>query len=155
MADDNTTRDRIRALVRDVLDKALPEDSGTGPGSSGPVRSTSSRFIDVTPATPINTKTDATNMRDESSKTVITEDDVRGLENGAILRIAESARLTPLAADLVSEKGIELVRRVPRRGSQTNRMVAVGADHGGFKMKEELKSFLTRSEERRVGKEWS
>ena len=143
MADDNTTRDRIRALVKDVLDKALPENSGTGLVPSGPTGTTSSRFIDVTPVTPINTKTEATTMRDESSKTVITEDDVRGLENGAVLRIAESARLTPLAADLVSEKGIELVRRVPRRGSQTTRMVAVGADHGGFKMKEELKSFLT------------
>ena len=143
MAEDNTTRDRIRALVRDVLDKALPEESGTGPGPSGPAGTTSSRFIDVSPVTPINTKTEATTTRDESSKTVITEDDVRGLENGAVLRIAQSARLTPLAADLVSEKGIELVRRVPRRGSQTTRMVAVGADHGGFKMKEELKSFLT------------
>lgn len=141
MAEDNTTRDRIRALVRDVLDKALPE--GSGPGSSGPPATTSSRFIDVTPVTPINTKTEVATMRDESSKTVITEDDVRGLENGAVLRIGESARLTPLAADMVSEKGIELVRRVPRRGSQTTRMVAVGADHGGFKMKEELKSFLT------------
>src|SRR5688572_2973641 len=137
MAEDNTTRDRIRALVRDVLDKALPEEAGTGPGPSGPAGTTSSRFIDVSPVTPINTKTEATSMRDESSKTVITEDDVRGLENGAVLRIAESARLTPLAADLVSEKGIELVRRTPRRGSQTTRMVAVGADH--------------RSEERRVG----
>jgi ribose 5-phosphate isomerase B len=81
-------------------------------------------------------------MRDESSKTVITEDDVRGLENGAVLRIAETARLTPLAADLVSEKGIEIVRRVPRGGSHTTRMIAVGADHGGFKMKEDLKAFL-------------
>src|SRR5687768_1594524 len=142
MADDNTTRDRIRALVRDVLDKALPEDSGTGPGPSGPVRSTPSRFIDVTPATPINTKTDATNMRDESSKTVITEDDVRGLENGAILRIAEGARLTSLAADLVKEKKIEITRRRSRRGSRVSKLVAVGADHGGFKMKEELKALL-------------
>ncbi len=141
MADDNTTRDRIRALVRDVLDKALPEESGPGP--SGPPGPTTSRFIDVTPANPINTNTETTSMRDESSKTVITEDDVRGLENGAMLRVAESARLTPLAADLVREKGIELVRRVPRHGSQATRMVAVGADHGGFKMKEELKSILT------------
>ena len=81
-------------------------------------------------------------MRDESSKTIITEDDVRGLEEGARLRIAEGARLTPLAADIVRERRIELVRRVPRRGSRQQKIVAVGADHGGYKMKEELKSLL-------------
>jgi len=137
MPDDNSTRDRIRALVRDVLDKAIPEGSDVSSPTPTP-----SRFVDVTPKDPINTKTEATSMRDESSKTVITEDDVRGLENGAVLRIAEGARLTPLAADLISEKGIEIVRRVPRRGSETVRMVAIGADHGGFKMKEDLKAFL-------------
>jgi ribose 5-phosphate isomerase B len=73
---------------------------------------------------------------------VITEDDVRDLAEGAVLRIAEGVRLTPLAADIVSEKRIELVRRVPRRGSKTSRLIAVGADHGGFKMKQELKAFL-------------
>jgi ribose 5-phosphate isomerase B len=132
---DNSSRDRIRALVRDVLDKALPETESPGP--------TSSRFIDVSPKSPLNTSTEATMTRDESSKTVITEDDVRGLENGAVLRIAEAARLTPLAADLVSAKNIQIVRRVPRQGSKASRMIAVGADHGGFKMKEELKAFLT------------
>ncbi|HVF29234.1 MAG TPA: ribose 5-phosphate isomerase B, partial [Pyrinomonadaceae bacterium] len=80
--------------------------------------------------------------RDESSKTVITEDDVRGLEDGARLRIAEGARLTPLAADVVRERRIEIVRRQSRRGSRQQKIIAVGADHGGFKMKEELKSFL-------------
>ena len=129
--DDNSQRDRIRALVRDVLDKALPEETSS--------KTTPSRFIDVSPAPAQN---DATPTRDESSKTVITEDDVRGLENGSVLRIAEGARLTPLAADLVKEKGIEITRRVPRRGSRTSKMIAVGADHGGFKMKEELKFFL-------------
>ena len=81
--------------------------------------------------------------RDESAKLVITEDDVRGLERGEVLRIAESARLTPLAADIVSERGIELVRRVPRRGLTQTKTVAIGADHGGYPMKEELKKFLT------------
>jgi ribose 5-phosphate isomerase B len=135
--DDNSTRDRIRALVRDVLDKSLPAEAESVPVS----RNTSSRFIDTAPETPI-TATEATVTRDESSKTVITEDDVRDLAEGAVLRIAEGARLTPLAADIVSEKRIELVRRVPRRGSKTSRLIAVGADHGGFKMKQELKSFL-------------
>lgn len=130
------TRDRIRALVRDVLDKALPE----GEPTSSPA--TPSRFIDVSPKTPLNTATESDVTRDESSKSVITEDDVRDLESGAVLRISEGARLTPLAADLVKEKGIQIARRASRRGSKATKMIAVGADHGGFKMKEELKSFL-------------
>ena len=80
--------------------------------------------------------------RDESSKTVITETDVRGLAEGSRLRVAEGARLTPLAADIVRERRIELVRRAPRRGSHAEKIVAVGADHGGYPMKEELKKFL-------------
>jgi len=74
---------------------------------------------------------------------VITEDDVRGLEGGAILRIAEGARLTPLAADLVRERQIEIVRRVPRKVANSVRTIAIGADHGGYRMKEELKAFLS------------
>jgi ribose 5-phosphate isomerase B len=128
---DNTTRDRIRALVRDVLDQAIPEGAASEPTTSN----TSSRFIDTAPAN--LTRSAATAVtRDESSKSV-------NLANGSVLRIAEDARLTPLAADLVSEKKIELLRRVPRRGSKASRLIAVGADHGGYKMKEELKSFLS------------
>ncbi|HMH44093.1 MAG TPA: ribose 5-phosphate isomerase B [Pyrinomonadaceae bacterium] len=130
---DEATRDRVRALVRDVLSKTIPDSADPSPaqpkmaGSSPPLNQ--SNVMAVT--------------RDESAKMVITEDDVRGLERGAVLRIAEAARLTPLAADLVSEKGIELVRRVPRSGSNQHKTIAVGADHGGYAMKEELKSFLT------------
>jgi ribose 5-phosphate isomerase B len=136
--DDNSTRDRIRALVRDVLDKALPQE-GENDKSPG---ATSSRFIDTAPKTAVRSSETIT-TRDESSKTVITEDDVRNLASGAVLRIAEGARLTPLAADIVSEKKIEIVRRVPRRGSPASRLIAVGADHGGFQMKQELKAFLS------------
>ena len=139
MPEDQLTRDRIRKLVRDVLDKIPAEEireQGTASASSIPTR-----FIDTAPTTQANVSQESFS-RDESSKLVITEDDVRGLEAGAVLRIAEGARLTPLAADIIAEKRIELVRRVPRRGSSTTRMIAVGADHGGFKMKEELKAFL-------------
>ena len=120
------TRDRIRALVRDVLEKAGPESAPT-------------RFVNTIP------ETDAQSggvTRDESSKSVITEDDVRGLDQGAVLRIGEDARLTPLAADIVKERNIQLVRRSSRRGSKASKLIAVGADHGGFKMKEELKLLL-------------
>jgi len=91
----------------------------------------------TSPASPRSTVT-----RDESAKLVITEDDVRGLEQGAILRIAENAKLTPLAADIVNERGIEIVRRIPRSGSKQQKTIAVGADHGGYAMKEELKALL-------------
>src|SRR5918994_448004 len=66
------------------------------------------------------------------------------LEQGAVLRIGEDARLTPLAADIVNERKIQLVRRNSRRGSKASKLVAVGADHGGFKMKEELKGLLAQ-----------
>src|SRR5947199_9280855 len=130
MADD-ATRDRVRALVRDVLSKAMPVESATSSaGISPPLNN------------PVVTGGNSTVTRDESAKLVITEDDVRGLERGSVLRVAEAARLTPLAADIVNERGIELVRRVPRAGSNQHKTIAVGADHGGYAMKEVLKSFL-------------
>ena len=122
------TRDRIRALVRDVLEKAGPAPE-----------STPARFVNTVPE--IETHTSGV-TRDESSKSVITEDDVRGLEEGAVLRIGEDARLTPLAADIVKDRNIQLVRRNSRRGSKASKLIAIGSDHGGFKMKEELKVLL-------------
>lgn len=128
--ENDSTRDRIRALVRDVLEKAGPAPE-----------STPTRFVDTIPET--QTQNSAV-TRDESSKSVITEDDVRGLDQGAVLQIGEDARLTPLAADIVNERKIQLVRRNSRRGSKASKLIAVGADHGGFKMKEELKGLLAQ-----------
>ena len=127
---DNSTRDRVRALVREVLAKAAPEI---------PAEQTTTRFVNTVVENPAQ----STVTRDESAKSVITEDDVRGLEAGAVLRIGEDARLTPLAADIVKEKKIEIVRRTSRRGSRASKIVAVGADHGGFKMKEDVKMLLS------------
>jgi ribose 5-phosphate isomerase B len=130
--ENDSTRDRVRALVREVLAKAAPEGAGE---RDEPQSST--RFVNTVPESSQSGVT-----RDESAKSVITEDDVRGLEAGSVLRIGEDARLTPLAADIVNEKKIELVRRTSRRGSKSSKLIAVGADHGGFKMKEELKVVL-------------
>jgi ribose 5-phosphate isomerase B len=163
MADEQpteSTRDRVRALVREVLKNAGPAEEEEG-AESAPARqqgpagqpAAAPPRADAAGQPPlarvVNVAADETRAeppkdyaRDESSKSVITEDDVRGLPEGARLRVAESARLTPLAADIVRERRIELVRRVPRRGSRAERIVAVGADHGGFPMKEELKGFL-------------
>ena len=156
MADEPSTRDRVRALVRDVLQNALPADepaeASARPAPAAPPSSAPSsapragegegraRVVPTIPEAPADAE--ARVDRDESSKTVITEDDVRGLAEGARLRVAEGARLTPLAADIVRERRIEVVRRASRRGSRAARIVAVGADHGGYPMKEELKKLL-------------
>jgi ribose 5-phosphate isomerase B len=157
MADDQSTRDRVRALVRDVLNNALPagDEAGSGASSadagpkSGPTATEAptsgavpTRFIQTAPVSVAGQTEEPEYTRDESSKMVITETDMHGLEEGARLRIAEGARLTPLAADIVRERRIELVRRTPRRGSKKTKTVAVGADHGGYQMKEELKGLL-------------
>jgi len=132
--EDDSTRDRVRALVREVLAKAAPENAEDAASSQTPTR-----FVNTVSES--NTQTAIT--RDESAKSVITEDDVRGLEPGAVLKIGEDARLTPLAADIVNEKKIEIVRRASRRGSRSAKLIAIGADHGGFRMKEDLKGLLS------------
>src|SRR5688500_11756592 len=158
MADERpaeSTRDRVRALVREVLKNAAPAEEGgesssapacasrpappTASGSEGPALA---RVVNVAAPEPRAAEAEKEYTRDESSKTVITETDVRDLPEGARLRVAEGARLTPLAADIVRERRIGLVRRVPRRGSRAEKIIAVGADHGGFPMKEELKALL-------------
>jgi ribose 5-phosphate isomerase B len=151
-----STRDRVRALVREVLKNAAPaeEEETAAAASPSAVAETRqrtavdnpplARVVNVAPAaSERSAEPEKEYARDESSKSVITEDDVRGLPEGARLRVAEAARLTPLAADIVRERRIELVRRAPRRGSRAEKIIAVGADHGGFPLKEELKSLLT------------
>ena len=141
----------MRALVREVLANAAPaeEETAAAPPAAAPRPRTDAgdpplaRVVNVAPAAAEKPAAAGRDYdRDESSKTVITEDDVRGLPEGSRLRVAEGARLTALAADIVRERRIELVRRVPRRGSRAERIVAVGADHGGFPLKEELKGLL-------------
>lgn len=159
MADDQT-RERVRALVRDVLQTALPaeesddENSDTinvaeRPATSNTPAASESQIADsmttnraTLPSAPAH-KTDDEYDRDESAKSIITETDVRDLAPNARLRISDSARLTPLAQDIITERNIHLVRRRARHGGTTRaKQIAIGADHGGYEMKEELKRFL-------------
>jgi len=78
---------------------------------------------------------------DERGKQVITELEIRSAAEGDILRIDEDAKLTPLAEDIARERGIQ-IERVRRRTSANRKKIALGADHGGFEMKEEVKRVL-------------
>src|SRR5438105_165863 len=78
-------------------------------------------------------------MSDFADKTLITEDDIRTVPAGTTVRVNEKTLITPLAADLARERHIS-IERVPTQGKR--RTIAIGADHGGFEMKEILKSLL-------------
>ena len=77
---------------------------------------------------------------DERGKRVITEHEIRPASYGDTLRIDEGAILTPLAQDLARERDIR-IESVRRRAARRKR-IALGADHGGFEMKEEVKRVL-------------
>ncbi len=79
-------------------------------------------------------------MLDRTDQVLISEEDLRNVPVGGTVRIAERALVTPLAADLARERQITLERVAPRA---LRRKIAIGADHGGFEMKEALKGVLT------------
>lgn len=132
MNEKQQTRDRVRALVREVLENTPVE------GEAPPAK-----IIEMAPSVEVQeTEYD----RDESAKTLITEDDLRGLETGAKLRIAENTRFTPLASDVIRDKQIQLIEKTSRVNQAKVRTIAVAADHGGFETKEKLKEFLIKQD---------
>lgn len=130
MAEDKETRARVRELVKQVLAAVPAEDE---PPETFPKRIVVNSLQD---------KIEKEFDRDESAKNLLTEDDLRGLDEGARVRIAENAKLTPLAQDIVRERQIELVKKQTRNDSTKIRSIALGSDHGGFEFKEQLKDFL-------------
>jgi ribose 5-phosphate isomerase B len=77
---------------------------------------------------------------DERGKRVITEAEVSAAKSRDTIRIDEKALVTPLATDLARERGIKIER--VRRTAARRLRIALGADHGGFEMKELLKTLL-------------
>ena len=80
----------------------------------------------------------------------ITEVDLQALGRGESLTIPADALVTPLARDMALDRGIILKEESASRAEQAPalrrapaaRVVALGCDHGGFAMKEDLKAYL-------------
>ena len=125
---DKETRERVRSLVREVL-STVPVQDEDRPPEHVVVNSLQDKFAREFD-------------RDESSRSLITEDDIRGLAEGSRIRVAANARFTPLAADLIEERKLVLIKKEARKSSVKVKTVAIGADHGGFPFKEQLKGFL-------------
>ncbi|HSR29649.1 MAG TPA: ribose 5-phosphate isomerase B [Anaerolineae bacterium] len=84
------------------------------------------------------------------SRQTVTEADVLSVPAGGRLAIPAEAMITPLARDTALDRRVELVREpatAPKEHqitiASTVRTVALGADHGGYGMKEDLKAYLS------------
>lgn len=76
-----------------------------------------------------------------TEKHIITEDDLRGVPAEAEIILNLDARLTPLAQDFVAANRLSVVRK--RKGDGRVTKIAIGADHGGFSLKEKIKTRLS------------
>jgi ribose 5-phosphate isomerase B len=74
-------------------------------------------------------------------KDVITGEDVSRVGAGGEIAVPAGALVTPWARELAASRGVRLLSSPALPPSEA---VAVGADHGGFALKEELKALLTR-----------
>ena len=75
---DNETRDRVRALVKQVLENVPLEDEKTSTSQSQ-----TENFPQRVVVNSLKEKSEKEFDRDESAKKLLTEDDLRGLEEGA------------------------------------------------------------------------
>jgi ribose 5-phosphate isomerase B len=120
------SEDQIRTMVRRVLLRTLgPDGLADGPG-------TEKAHPAARPARP-----------------TVTEADVQAVPPGGQLTVPAQAMVTPLARDTALDRRIELVPEpsptapgTPSPAAASSRTVALGADHGGYAMKEDLKIYL-------------
>jgi ribose 5-phosphate isomerase B len=120
------SEDQVKAMVRRVLLRTLGAD-GVEEGQA--VRSSRA---DPLPSRP-----------------TITEADVLAVPSGGKLAVPAEAVITPLARDTALDRRVQLVQEPvampetdPAPRAATARTVALGADHGGYALKEELKAYL-------------
>ena len=84
-------------------------------------------------------------------KRVLTGSDIEALPAGGELIVPPDTIVTDRAREIASDRGVVIRWDGPastRNGAQeskpnSSRMIAIGADHGGFDLKEKLKRYLT------------
>ena len=118
--------DEIRRLVRTAVEKAL----GVTAGSAAP----------------------ATQRYALTGRKLIAEKDLQDAAAGSEIVIPAGALLTPLARDVIRDRKLRVVQEgaisvspAPGPNAPTaspEKTVALGADHGGFTLKEDLKKYL-------------
>jgi ribose 5-phosphate isomerase B len=93
-------------------------------------------------------------LKKTPTRPLVTERELNDLPVGGEYVVPEGALVTPLARQVAMDRRITMVEpttnpaptlsniQLARLGSSSGKTVAIGADHGGFQLKEELKTFL-------------
>jgi ribose 5-phosphate isomerase B len=74
-------------------------------------------------------------------KEIVTAEDVWAAPAGGEIRASVGAVVTPWAQEVATSRGIRIVQ-APK--GEPSRVIALGADHGGFALKEAIKKALER-----------
>jgi ribose 5-phosphate isomerase B len=77
-------------------------------------------------------------------RSVLTADDLASVPANGEITVNPGTLVTPLAQDEAQRRGITIrvAEPVPGQGALPGRTVALGADHGGYELKERLKGHL-------------
>jgi ribose 5-phosphate isomerase B len=78
-------------------------------------------------------------------RSVLTTRDLEDVPDGGEITVAPDALITPLAREEAERRNITLRVAEPtsaQGASNRGKVVALGADHGGYELKEQLKSYL-------------
>lgn len=125
----------VSEIARRAAGKALAELGRTEHARAHPARPTvAGVHVEVTPAAPAKPKKSA-------GRELITVESLRATPHGGVFEVADGAVITPLAEEEAHRRNVRLVRA----GSSGRLRVAVGADHGGFKLKQDLLAWIAEA----------
>ena len=81
-------------------------------------------------------------LRQRTMRDVVTAEDVRAVPPGGEVRASAGAIVTPWALEIAATRGVRIVLGAVEPPGPI--AIALGSDHGGFALKEEVKHHLTR-----------
>ncbi|RMG87887.1 MAG: ribose 5-phosphate isomerase B [Chloroflexi bacterium] len=77
-----------------------------------------------------------------AGRTVIDAADIEAVPEGETLVVPPDAIITPLARQYALDRNITITQAEVALQEPQHRVIAIGADHGGYRLKEVLKAFL-------------